>query len=365
MMMLIFCAGAKAQKNRTGHKVENPPPEVHFSWTGTCPGDTTCFYNNTLLADTYTWTIADSLNPHTTFTSNDTNLCYVFPGPGTYYVTLAAFNNHYVAVTDTIEIKGITRAAFSWVHCTNQFVNNSMCASSFHWDFGDGASSTLAMPQHIYADTGHYRVTLIASNGSISDTLTKNIFINLLGYPKPQFTYTVSADTVFVHATYYDGLTNYYWNFNDTVHTYGTGRDSVHIYRDTVPTIHYIDLSVRNGCGYYFNEDTVYVDTSLIVIPIDTNTLPGSLTFISNLSIVPNPSINGQVHVYYDSYNDATYIGSVYNTLGEKVFEASYYFQRGVNGFVFSSDGFAQGSYVLILRSENNYTRRKFLVEKH
>jgi PKD repeat protein len=39
------------------------------------------------------------------------------------------------------------------------------------WDFGDGTTSTLQNPSHTYAKTGHYTVTLAASNSAgTSDT---------------------------------------------------------------------------------------------------------------------------------------------------------------------------------------------------
>lgn len=598
LLALLICADLFSQNKRgTPDVVMNPPPEVHFAWTGACAGDTTCFTNLSLLSDTYTWTIVDPSNPHAAFTSNDTNLCYVFPGPGKYYVSLQAYNNHYVTLYDSIMIGAPTTADFSWIHCTNAFCNRSLCASSFYWDFGDGTTSTLPIPSHQYADTGHYNVTLIAYNGASSDTLRQNIYINPLGYPNTQFTYTVSLDTVHVHATYYDGLTDYYWTFNDAVYNYGTGRDSMHFYNDAVPTMHIITLVTRNGCGFFSGKDTIYTaplppptinfswtgtcsgdttcftnqsflahtytwtatnvgsttpfltlndtnfcyafatgkyvvtltgyngqtssltdtvtignnttadfswtpctnafvnrsscatsfqwyfgdgntsvlsspvhqyaDTGLYHVtliaingaqadtivksifvnattfctalytytvsydtvfvhasyydrvtsyhwnfhdvihssasgrdtmhvysdtvatmhiidlsaqnacgtalrsdtvytdPLGIKKLPTQLSFTSNLTVVPNPSQNGVVQAYYSAYQDAQYVAAIYNVLGEKVFDALFYFKAGLNGFTISTDGLSQGTYILVLSSENSYTRRKFLVEKH
>lgn len=42
------------------------------------------------------------------------------------------------------------------------FINNSMNATSYHWDFGDGNTSTLANPSHTYTAAGTYAVELIA-----------------------------------------------------------------------------------------------------------------------------------------------------------------------------------------------------------
>ena len=44
------------------------------------------------------------------------------------------------------------------------FVNNSEWGTSYHWDFGDGTTSTEMNPWHKYADNGPYTVTLTVMN---------------------------------------------------------------------------------------------------------------------------------------------------------------------------------------------------------
>jgi gliding motility-associated-like protein len=41
------------------------------------------------------------------------------------------------------------------------FINESVGGSTFDWDFGDGSGSNAFEPQHVYADTGTYTVTLV------------------------------------------------------------------------------------------------------------------------------------------------------------------------------------------------------------
>ncbi|MDA0196352.1 MAG: PKD domain-containing protein [Bacteroidetes bacterium] len=43
-----------------------------------------------------------------------------------------------------------------------QFINNSINASSYEWDFGDGVTSTLISPTYTYEIPGDYTVTLTA-----------------------------------------------------------------------------------------------------------------------------------------------------------------------------------------------------------
>lgn len=46
-----------------------------------------------------------------------------------------------------------------------KFDNHTRNASRYEWDFGDGTTSTEKNPEHIYTETGTYRVTLKAFNG--------------------------------------------------------------------------------------------------------------------------------------------------------------------------------------------------------
>lgn len=59
------------------------------------------------------------------------------------------------------------------------FTNQSVNAGQYTWDFGDGATSTLTAPQHIYTANGLYTVTLTAkrANCNYSNTYTDTIRI--------------------------------------------------------------------------------------------------------------------------------------------------------------------------------------------
>ncbi len=62
----------------------------------------------------------------------------------------------------------------STVNCTNTSTN----ATSYLWNFGDGATSTSASPSHTYAASGIYNVTLYASNNCDIDSLTLTVQIS-------------------------------------------------------------------------------------------------------------------------------------------------------------------------------------------
>jgi len=62
------------------------------------------------------------------------------------------------------------------------FINKSLNASNFMWDFGDGNTSTLDNPSHIYTESGNYSVKLVATGTLLcknSDTNVKSDLISI------------------------------------------------------------------------------------------------------------------------------------------------------------------------------------------
>ena len=51
-----------------------------------------------------------------------------------------------------------------------QFVDLSLNATGWHWDFGDGTNSTEQNPTHTYSSSGNYNVNLTISNGNSTDS---------------------------------------------------------------------------------------------------------------------------------------------------------------------------------------------------
>jgi gliding motility-associated-like protein len=58
------------------------------------------------------------------------------------------------------------------------FGNTSYSADTYFWDFGDGGTSTTDSPNHMYADTGTYCITLLSSTVyGCTDTVTHCLYI--------------------------------------------------------------------------------------------------------------------------------------------------------------------------------------------
>jgi YVTN family beta-propeller protein/parallel beta-helix repeat protein len=60
-----------------------------------------------------------------------------------------------------------------------QFIDQSVNATEWKWDFGDGVTSTEENPIHTYYTAGSYKVPLKISRDEISNLITKNIYVKM------------------------------------------------------------------------------------------------------------------------------------------------------------------------------------------
>ncbi|GAB4495889.1 MAG: hypothetical protein OHK0019_26280 [Saprospiraceae bacterium] len=115
--------------------------------------------------------------------STEQNPTVVYNTPGVYDVSLTVTNS--AGATSTFNQPGFITALgtpttnFSSVTqgLTVSFTNNSQNASSYLWNFGDGATSSESNPVHVYQNGGTYTVTLTATNNCGSTTFTQDIFV--------------------------------------------------------------------------------------------------------------------------------------------------------------------------------------------
>jgi PKD repeat protein len=70
--------------------------------------------------------------------------------------------------------------AFEYTESGNTvtFSDSSIGATSWKWEFGDETTGTDESPTHIYNVAGIYKVTLVVSNGTCTDSITKTIDVN-------------------------------------------------------------------------------------------------------------------------------------------------------------------------------------------
>lgn len=173
--------------------------------------------------------------------SNGSTSQWITVGAGTYWVTA---NDGVCSATDTvvvtmpfIPVAQFTNSPTTCINIPVNFTDQSTTPGgiiwSWNWNFGDGTSSTLQNPSHLFPGAGTYNVSLIIENTlGCFDTVVHQIVI--ANPPVAAFSYgntCVGSAVSFTDQSTPPGtITSWNWNFGDgststlqnPTHTYGT-----------------------------------------------------------------------------------------------------------------------------------------------
>lgn len=161
-----------------------PVPEFAASpLTGTAPLTVTFRDTSEHLPTNWHWTFGDGA------TGTGQTVMHTYTEPGSYSVTLAienpagrftkTFSNHITVTTPPAALFSVDRTSGE-LPLTVQFTDESTGGiTSWHWDFGDGSTSTDQNPSHTYTKKGTYTVTLKVENRYGVATTSKNNLITL------------------------------------------------------------------------------------------------------------------------------------------------------------------------------------------
>ncbi len=120
---------------------------------------------------------------------------------------------------------------------TAQFINNSLSATAFSWDFGDGSPPDNSYaPSHTYVNVGVYNVRLIASNSqSCNKTDTAYAIVTVAAPHTVTGSFSLiqapACDSLYIGVTSTGGGQLLSWDFGDF--NTATGKSVSHIYSDT------------------------------------------------------------------------------------------------------------------------------------
>ena len=141
--------------------------------------------------DSWFWDFGDGQSSTTQNPSN------TYANPGTYTVKLITTNDggstsKSIPVVVSSTVAGIPTASFTKTQTfgtlkVNFTDTSSQTPTSWHWDFGDGHTSSSQNPSHTYSAPGPYAVTLDATNDNGTGTVSQGITVNPL--PLPGATY--------------------------------------------------------------------------------------------------------------------------------------------------------------------------------
>jgi len=248
---------------------------------------------------------------------------HTYTTAGTYNVRLVLLDTSYCngpdSITQVIRIATNVKAQFETpangcAPYNASFNNTSLGGSDFIWDFGDGTTSTVHDPVHVYNSTGVYRVRLIANDANTcNQTDTSGYFtITINPNPSASFTYSPNPTEPNTAVSYLNssvGANRYKWLFGDN---------------DTLFTIR-PDTTVRhlfNASGTYNSCLVAYNNAGCS----DTTCLPISVT-INSLLDVPNafsPNGDGQNDkVYVRGYGIDRMTWTIYNRWGAVVYKST------------------------------------------
>jgi len=172
--------------------------------------------NSTIAVTEWQWTFPGG----TPSSSNLQNPTVIYENAGSYDVALMVSNpsgSDMTTETSLVVVNDVPDVDFLAVNnlTTVTFTNQSVNATSFAWDFGDGNTSILENPTHTYAAEGTFTVSLTATNLCGSVSIEKEIEVNQL--PSAGFLTDIDEgcipfDVVFSNASS-SNVTGWSWSF--------------------------------------------------------------------------------------------------------------------------------------------------------
>lgn len=178
------------------------------------------FSNTSTNASGYQWLFGNGafsteVNPTTTYTD-----------AGSYTVTLIALSGAGCAdtTTATVVIDDVPTVGFNLQNAQGcaplvvNFNNTSTPGLQYQWNFGDGTTSTISNPIHVYDIPGDYEVSLIVTSATgCTDTLTLSAGVSV--YPSPIADFTANQVSFPEPGNEYEFVNNsvgaslYNWDF--------------------------------------------------------------------------------------------------------------------------------------------------------
>lgn len=250
--------------------------------------------------------------------TGNTPVVHTYASAGTYRVRLftedTVFCNAPVDTIKTIRLSPILKAQFNTpargcIPYTANFMNISLGGLRFKWDFGDGSTSTIDNPSHLYANPGSYKVKLYAYDSTSCNTIDSTTFtISVNPIPVASFTFSPvpaveNKPIDFNNAS--TGADKYKWNFGDGDSS--TEVNPSHLYNATAG--YKVCLSAISSAGC--SDDTCLTVSALIRPLLD----------------VPNAFTPGRFGInaiiYVKGFGIKEMHWNIYNRWGEKIYQAT------------------------------------------
>jgi PKD repeat protein len=245
------------------YKIEVFKPVADFSYTisSNCTTVVATLLNNSTGNTSWIWGFSDGTRSATL------NPIKLFSAPGYYDITLIANNN---ICSDTLVVPNavyVSRpvADFSFTQSavclpiTANFTSLSIDAVSWEWDFGDGSTSSLENPTHVYTTVPLNSVVLTIKdiNGCELGVTKTNIQVTKADFVINAITNCNPATIILADSSI--NAISWQWNFGDG--STSNLQNPSHTY--TVDGLYDIELIVESSSGCF---DTLKLDTVVSVL---------------------------------------------------------------------------------------------------
>ncbi len=190
-------------------------------------------------------------------------------------VTYGQFEDYSVTVLGPLPTALFSYQLMACTGTTSFFDFSTNNPTSWHWDFGDGDTSSLQFPAHTYASSAVYTVQLIACNTSGCDTFSLSLNVSVLTATINYSGVQEPGQPITFTGTSNNGL-NWLWNYGDG--NLGSGQSTVHTY--TTGGIYIVALTVLDSSGC---QVTVYDTVAISGVGIQ------EFAGTAAISVSPNP----------------------------------------------------------------------------
>ena len=233
-------------------------PVANFTYTIGLSLDSVFFTNNIPIGSldtlTWNWSFGDA------GVSTIENPSHYYVSGGYYSASLTSTTNHGCSDTfiESIYIDKPTASFSSTGTCAGSvisFLDNSSYSTgtitAWQWDFGDGTTSTVQNPSHIYSFSGSYTVNLIVTSSSGSFANISNLLV-IASKPLVQFL----GDALTGCSPHFVNFSNlsvapagstYLWNFGDNLTS--TSQTPSHTYLEGGVFPVKLVVTSLNGCS--------------------------------------------------------------------------------------------------------------------
>jgi len=265
MLNAIDLMGCSHQLNKN-LAVGTPNPYFNFP-SKICLGDTVEFKSNILNYYRLEWLIGGNVIQGDTITLIPTDT-------GVFEIRVKAYDQSgcfklfrapkKLMVSDpkaNFDVLGITESCDS---LRPQIINQSSGADSYRWFFGDGDSSLMKNPDHIYTEEGKFQLVLEAMKGGCVDRKKSAVQL-VVNHAKADFQVVQTEVCLPIHAKFFDrsrGAVSWNWDFGD-------GQASIkqhpeHTYQ-LEPNKQSLSIVDSNGCRGRVSKNAIVLHAAEII----------------------------------------------------------------------------------------------------